>query len=163
MAELERFEIKCASRGFHIYGDIWKPKPSQLLEVFHEQGNIHDPFAMAFAVKVQLCCKSSYRPLPREIYRFCPYFMDYGGVLVARVRDSMQNLANSEQRSWDIRNAYCEKGSMNNEVFRKMKHLLEERYMEPDLGRRRWWVKRWWGKWRVCSSWRRRKNKYSWG
>ena len=50
MAELERFEIKCASRGFHIYRDIWKPKP-QLLEVFHEQGNIYDPFAMAFAVK----------------------------------------------------------------------------------------------------------------
>ena len=55
VAELERFEIKCASRGFHVYRDIWKPKLSQLLEVFHEQGNVHDAFAMAFKVKVQLC------------------------------------------------------------------------------------------------------------
>ena len=51
MAEHERFGIKCASRGFHVYRDIWKPKLSQLLEVFHEQGNVHDPFAMVFKVK----------------------------------------------------------------------------------------------------------------
>ena len=37
MAALDRFEIKCASRGFRIYRDTWKPKLSQLLEVFHEQ------------------------------------------------------------------------------------------------------------------------------
>ena len=51
MAELERFEIKCASLGFHVYRDTWKPKLSQLFEVFHEQGNVHDPFATAFKVK----------------------------------------------------------------------------------------------------------------
>ena len=55
MAELERFKIKCASREFHVYRDIWKQKLSQLLEVFHEQGNVHDLFAMVFKVKKQLC------------------------------------------------------------------------------------------------------------
>ena len=48
MAELERFKIKCASRVFHVYRDIWKQKLSQVL---HEQGNVYDPFAMAFKLK----------------------------------------------------------------------------------------------------------------
>ena len=51
MAELERFEVKYLSHGFHVYRDIWKQKLSQVLEVFHKQGNVHDPFAMAFKVK----------------------------------------------------------------------------------------------------------------
>ena len=51
MAELDCFEIKCASRLFHVYRDIWKQKLSQVLKVFHEQGNVYDPFAMALKVK----------------------------------------------------------------------------------------------------------------
>ena len=35
--------------------------------------------------------------------------MEYGGLLEAQVRDSVQNLSNFEQRSWDTCNAYCEK------------------------------------------------------
>ena len=76
MAELEHFEIKCAPRGFHVYRDIWKPKLSQLLEVFHEQGNVHDHFAMALTKAVR-------GHIPKEISRFCQYFMDYGGLFEA--------------------------------------------------------------------------------
>ena len=51
MAELERFKIKYLSHGFHVYRDIWKQKLSQVLEVLHKQGNVHDPFAISFKVK----------------------------------------------------------------------------------------------------------------
>ena len=72
MAELERFEIKCASLGFHVYRDIWMPKLSQLFEVFHEQGNIHDPFAIAFKVKsTAILTKAVSGHIPREIPQFC--------------------------------------------------------------------------------------------
>ena len=82
--------IKCASRGFHFYIDIWKPKLFQLLEVFHEQGNAHDPFAMAFKVKsAAMLTKAVIGYIPREIYQFCRYFMDYSGLLEARVRDAV--------------------------------------------------------------------------
>ena len=71
MAELERFEIKCASRGFQVYRDIWKPKLSHLLEVFHEQGNVHDPFAMVFRVKsAAMLTKAVTDHIPKEISRF---------------------------------------------------------------------------------------------
>ena len=72
MAELERFEIKCASLGFHVYRDTWKPKLSQLFEVFHEQGNVHDPFATAFKVKsAAILTKAVSGHIPREIPQFC--------------------------------------------------------------------------------------------
>ena len=51
MAELERFKTKYLSHGFHVYRDIWKQKLSQVLEVLHKQGNVHDPFAISFKVK----------------------------------------------------------------------------------------------------------------
>ena len=71
MAELERLEIKCASRGFHVYRDIWKPKLSHLLEVFHEQGNVHDPFAMVFRVKsAAMLTKAVTDHIPKEISQF---------------------------------------------------------------------------------------------
>ena len=72
MAELERFEIKCVSRGFHVYRDIWKAKLSKLLEVLHEQGNVHDPFATAFKVKsTAILTKTVIGHIPRQISRFC--------------------------------------------------------------------------------------------
>ena len=74
MAELERFEIKCASSGFHVYRHIWKPKLPELLQVFHEQGNVHDPFAMAFKVKsAAMSTKAVIGHTPREISQFCGY------------------------------------------------------------------------------------------
>ena len=66
MAELDCFEIKCASRLFHVYRDIWKQKLSQVLKVFHEQGNVHDPFAMAFKLKsAAMLTKAVIADIPR--------------------------------------------------------------------------------------------------
>ena len=75
MAELEHFEIKFVSCWFHIYRDIWNPKLSQLLEVFHEQGNIHDPFAMACEVRsATVLTTAVIGHIPREISCFF-YFL----------------------------------------------------------------------------------------
>ena len=125
IAELERFEIKCASGGIQVYRDVCKPKLSQPLEVFPEQGNIYDPFAMVFEVKsAAMLTKTVIGRIPRKISRFCQYFKDYDGLLEARVRHSMKNLANSEQRSWDTRNAYCEKRFNEQRGFSKNETLL---------------------------------------
>ena len=71
MAELEHFEIKFVSCWFHIYRDIWNPKLSQLLEVFHEQGNVHDPFAMACEVRsAAVLTTAVIGHIPREISCF---------------------------------------------------------------------------------------------
>ena len=60
----------------------------------------------------------------------------------------MQNLVNSEQRSWDTRNAYYQKRFNKQRGFSKNETLLgivlyrTGSYKET-RGRRRW-VKRWW-------------------
>ena len=126
MAELERFKIKCASRGFHVYRDIWKPKLSRLLEVFHEQGNVYDPFAMAFKVKsAAMLTKAVLGHTPRKISRFCRYFMDYDGLLVARVRDTVCRISPIPNKGFDIPvTLIVKKGSTKSEVFRRMKHFF---------------------------------------
>ena len=126
MVELERFEIKYAPRGFHVYKDIWKPKLSQLLEVFHEQGNVYDPFAMAFKVKsAAMLTKSVIGHIPRNISRFCRYFMDYGGLLEAPVRDTVCRISPIPNKSLEIPvTLIVKKGSTKSEVFWKMKHFF---------------------------------------
>ena len=135
MTELERFKIKCASRGFHVYRDIWKSKLSQLLEVFHEQGNVHDPFAMAVKVKsAAMLTKAVIDHIPREISWFCQYFMDHGGLLEAQVRDTVCRISPIRNKGLEIPvKLIVKKGSRNSGVFRKMKHFLEEYYMKPEI------------------------------
>ena len=45
MAGRQRFEIPCASRGYHVYREIWTPRLGQSLKVEQEMNNVHDPFA----------------------------------------------------------------------------------------------------------------------
>ena len=48
----QKFEIACASRGFHVYREIWNPKTGQKLQVNQEINNIHDPFAISLGAKL---------------------------------------------------------------------------------------------------------------
>ena len=43
----QQFEINCASRGFHVYRNLWSPKFGQILQVKQELGNVHDPFEIS--------------------------------------------------------------------------------------------------------------------
>ena len=48
---LKKFEIDCASRGFHVYREIWNPRIDEKLEIEQDYGNVEDPFAMAIKAK----------------------------------------------------------------------------------------------------------------
>ena len=135
MENLERFEIKCTSRGFHVYRTHWKPKLGQDLQVQHEEGNVHDPFAMAFKLKTQATLTPAVvGHISREISHFCRYFMDYGGLLEARVRDTKCHISPIPNRGLEIPvTLVVKKGASSGEVFLKMKNYLEEHYIEPEL------------------------------
>ena len=130
MVELERYGTKYVSRGFHVYRDIWKPKLSQLLEVLHEQGNVHDPFATTFKViSVAMLTAAVIGHIPGEISCFCQYFMDYRGT-VCRISPFLN-------KGLEIPvTLIMKKVSTNSEVFRKMKHFLDKYYIETELIKR---------------------------
>ena len=84
----QQFEITCASRGFHVYRELWKPKLGQNLQVKQEIGNLHDPFAISLGAKIpgKLTDFDIVGHIPREISRFCHYFKSYGGKIEATDR-----------------------------------------------------------------------------
>ena len=87
---MQQFEINCASRGFYIYRDMWRPVCGEILEVEQDYGNVHDPFALSLNTASRgrrLRLFDIVGHLPREISRFCHYFLSYGGSLEGRVRD----------------------------------------------------------------------------
>ena len=90
-----------------------------MLEVFHEQGNVHDPFAMAFKVKsAVILAKAVIDHVRSELSRFCRYFMDYGGFLEAQVRDTVCRISPIPNKSLEIPlTLIAKKGSTNSEVF----------------------------------------------
>ena len=79
--------IKCASPGFYQYRKFWKPKLGQTLQIMCESKNVHDPYAMTLVVKskrkITGSCVAGH--LPREISRFCTFYLDYGGKLESTV------------------------------------------------------------------------------
>ena len=83
----QQFEIACASRGFHVYHELWKPKLVKKLQIDQEIGNIHDPFAISLGAKIvgKLTDNEIVGDIPREIICFCHYFIKYCGKLEPRV------------------------------------------------------------------------------
>ena len=68
----QQFEINCASRGFHVYRNVWCPKFGQILQVKQELGNVHDPFAISLGAKIpgKLTDFEVVGHIPREIRNF---------------------------------------------------------------------------------------------
>ena len=83
----KQLEIACASRGFHVFYELWKPKLGQMLHGRQEIGNLNDPFAIFLRTKIpgKLTDFDAVRDNAQEISRFCHYFLNYGGKLEARV------------------------------------------------------------------------------
>ena len=48
----QQFEIACASRGFHVFYELWKPKLGQMLHGRQGIGNLHNPFAIFLRTKI---------------------------------------------------------------------------------------------------------------
>ena len=83
----DRFIVACASRGFHEYRKIWKPKLGQRLRVAFEKYNVYDPYCCALYArsKCTIHGRCVVGHIPRELSRFCKYFLDYSGVIDATV------------------------------------------------------------------------------
>ena len=86
----QQFEISCVCRSFHVYQKIWSPKLKQILQVEQELGNVHDPFAISLGAKIpgKLIDFEVDGHIPREISRFCHYFINYEGKLETCVRNT---------------------------------------------------------------------------
>ena len=129
-----KFQIDCASRGYHIYRNIWSPKLGQDLLVKEEVGNVHDPFAMSIGADIpgKLTSFDIVGHIPREISRFCHYFVNYGGAK-AKVRETKYRKSPIPSGGLEIPILLIiKKGESSSEVFEKMEIKVKEMYIEPD-------------------------------
>ena len=47
MEEELNFSVESCLRGYHVYKEVWTPNWQETLECSREEGNIHDPYAVA--------------------------------------------------------------------------------------------------------------------
>ena len=87
MDEGKNVTIDCASRGFHVYRTVWKPKLTDKLMVLFEKTNVSHPYGCGIFLKSRekMSGKCLVGHIPREISRFCKYFIDYGGIIMAAI------------------------------------------------------------------------------
>lgn len=127
--------IDCASRGFHEYRKIWLPKLGQRLTVKRDKANLFDPYSIGLycQIKGKIDKLSIVGHLPREISRFCKFYLEYNGVINATVRMTKFRRSPLPQGGLEIPIKLCVgKGDSSNEVFRKMKGFMLENYLEPE-------------------------------
>ena len=88
--------------------------------------NVYDPFAIAITVSLQerLTAYDVAGHVPREIFRFCRYFLNYGGLLEGRVRYVRYRRSPIPRGGLEIPSTIV--------VFIKMKEIILEYYTEPE-------------------------------
>ena len=131
----QMFQIPCASRGFHAYREIWRPKLGEKLVADQEINNVHDPFAISLETKVagKLTESEIVGHIPREISRFCHYFINYGGKLEMRVTSTRYRPSPIPTGGLEIPILLIViKGDSTKEVFEEMETLVKSYYLEPD-------------------------------
>ena len=131
----QKFEMACASRGFHVYRELWKPKLGQKLQIDQEISNIHDPFAISLRAKIvgKLTDNEIAGHIPREISRFWHYFINYDGKLEARVTFTKYRPSPIPSGGLEIPILLiAKKEDSTEEIFEKMEDLLRSYYVEPD-------------------------------
>ena len=79
--------IHCASREFHEYREIWLQQFGQKLNIKRDKINLFDTYDMGLycEIKRKIDSLTLVGYLPREIPRFCKYFLEYNGELDATV------------------------------------------------------------------------------
>ena len=131
----QQFEIACASRGFHVYREIWRPKLGQMLQVSQEIGKVHDHFAISLGANIpgKLSHFDIVGHIPREISRFCHYFINYGGKIEARVRCIKYRPSPIPTGGLEIPILLTfKKGESTDLNFEKMESFIRSYYIEPD-------------------------------
>ena len=134
-----KFQIDCARVAAIIfietYRNIWSPKLGQDLLVKQEVGNVHDPFAMSIGADIaeKLTSFDIVGHIPREISRFCHYFVNYGGAIEAKVRETIYIPSPISSGGLEIPILLIiKKGKSSSEVFEKLEIKVNEMYIEPD-------------------------------
>lgn len=133
--EGEFLKIRCASRGYHVYREIWRPKMGQSLIVHPEKNNLHDPYAMGLFAKIpgKITEETLVGHIPREISRFCLYFTKYGGILSATVRQTKFRRSPLPQGGLEIPiTLYIQRGESDDRIYNQMRGFAQEYYMEPE-------------------------------
>ena len=100
-----------------------------------EVGNVHDPFAMSIGADIpgKLISFDIVGYIPREISRFCHYFVNYGGAFEAKVQETKYRPSPIPSGGLEIPILLIiKKGESSSEVFEKMEIKVNEMYIEPD-------------------------------
>ena len=79
------YVIDSCIRGHHIYKEVWSPFVNEKLTCAIEEGNNHDPYAVA-VMKGELIVGH----VPRKISATCSLFLRRNRLITARVTDSRQ-------------------------------------------------------------------------
>ena len=129
-----KFQIPCASRGFHQYREIWSPSLGQNLSVQQELGNVYDPLAISLSAKIpgKLTKSDIIGHIPREISRFCHFFINYGGAINTRVSKVKYRPSPIPSGGLEIPMMEFVKENATADVFRKMENYVQEYYTEPE-------------------------------
>ena len=129
-------EENCASRGYHAYRKVWqRPSLNQNLAIKREHKNLHDPYAMGVYAKIsgKIIDETLVGHIPREISRFCCYFVRYGGAFTARVRQTKFRRSPLPQGGLEIPiSLRIWQADSSNSVYEKMKKFFKEYYLEPE-------------------------------
>ena len=124
----------CALLWCHVFRSIWKPRVEESLQIKPEYAIVHDPFVIAITASLQetLTAYGLVGHLSRRIFRFCQYFLNYGGLLVGRVRDVRYRRALILEDELEIPiTMVLKKHKTLPAVFNRMReHILE--YTEPE-------------------------------
>ena len=131
MAYSNVFEFSAAVRGYHYYKNFCQPQKEQLLECFHETGNLFDRFA------IKVCEIGNETPvghLPREISRITKFFMDRGATVSVQLTSEHYRRSPIVQGGMEIPCKVTVKipgTCLNLLLMEKYKQLVEELYIEP--------------------------------
>ena len=91
------FEMESCIRGHHIYKDIWTPVVDEELSCRREEGNISDPYAVAF-IKSGVIVGH----VPRRISATCNLFMQRGGAVMCKVTGLRRYSSDLPQGSLEV-------------------------------------------------------------
>ena len=126
----EVFEFRCAVRGFHVYLKFWIPEKGQLLNCFHESGNVFDPFT------IKVCQRNSEKPvghLPREISRVTKFIIERGATTDVELTSDHYRRSPLVQGGQEIKYNVTVKvpNTTPRQVTERYCALIKEFYVEP--------------------------------
>ena len=83
----QKITFEMGLRGYHEYGDYWRPYVHQPITFRKEQDNVHDNFAVAGYAKLPgRLIPSIVGHVPLELSRHIWYALEYGAIMNAEVK-----------------------------------------------------------------------------